>query len=266
MNLVSGLAGDIALDSAQRAALDGWKESRGDAFYSDVLFTLTHEHFAPEEACSLWSQIVGHKRSLEEVLSRRVGIAVAALDYLSNVASVMPAPTLIPSTVLNDVAEIALIDETTGLFGSSAFRMLLNKEIARASRFEEPLSLVMLDLDDFKTINDRYGHPVGDQVLASVGRILRSTLRAADIAARCGGEEFAVILPRTPVEQLLLLLERLRTAIAEARPGVPLITASIGAASFPEHGLSARELIARADDALYAAKRDGKNRVAIVER
>ena len=266
MDLVSGLAGDGALTSAQRVALDTWRESRGDSFYSDVLFTLTHEHFAPEEARSLWHEVMAHKRSLETTLARQVGIAVAALDYLSNVASVLPSPTLIPATVLNDVAEIALIDEITGLFGPSAFRMLFNKEIARASRFRESLSLVMLDLDDFKTINDRYGHPVGDQVLASVGRILRSTLRAADMAARIGGEEFAVVLPRTSGEQLFPLLERLRLNIAEARPGVPLITASIGAACFPDHGLSPREVIVRADDALYAAKRDGKNRVAIADR
>jgi diguanylate cyclase (GGDEF)-like protein len=266
MDLVSGLAGDVELTSAQRAALEGWKENRGESFYSDVLFTLTHEHFAPEEARSLWNEVTSHKRSLEQQLGRNVGIAVAALDYLSNVASVLPSPTLIPSSTLNDVAEIALVDETTGLFGPSAFRMLLHKEIARASRFKEQLSVVMLDLDDFKTINDRYGHPVGDQVLGSVGRILRSTLRAADIAARCGGEEFAIVLPRTSVDQLFPLLERLRLAIAEARAGIPLITASIGAASFPEHGLSARDLIVRADDALYAAKRDGKNRVAIADR
>jgi len=266
MDLVSGLAGDLALTPAQRVALDRWRESRGDSFYSDVLFTLTHEHFAPEEARSLWHEVMAHKRSLEDRLDRQVGIAVSALDYLCNVASILPSPTLIPATVLTDVAEIALIDETTGLFGASAFRMLFNKELARASRFREPLSLVMLDLDDFKVINDRYGHPVGDQVLASIGRVLRSTLRAADIAARYGGEEFAVLLPRTPVDQLFPLLERLRLMIAEARPGIPLITASIGAASFPEHGLSAREVTVRADDALYAAKRDGKNRVAIAER
>ena len=265
MDLVSGLAGDLVLTAAQHAALEAWRQNRGDNFYSDVLFTLTHEHFAPDEARQLWNEVVDHKDSTERRLGRRIGIAVAALDYLSNVASVLPTPTLIPARTLNDVAEIALVDETTSLFGPSAFRMIFHKEVARASRFKEPLSLVMLDLDDFKRINDQYGHPVGDQVLAGVGRVLRSTLRAADIAARLGGEEFAALLPRTKLDQLRPLLERIRIAIAEQRPGLPPITASIGAASYPEHGSSARELIVRADDALYAAKRDGKNRVAIAE-
>jgi diguanylate cyclase (GGDEF)-like protein len=263
MDLVSGLAGDVVLAPVQREALDAWMRNRGDAFYSDVLFTLTHEHFAPEEARGLWTEVVEHERSMERRLGRRIGIAVAALDYLSNVASVLPTPTLIPARTLNDVAEIALVDETTSLFGSSAFRMIFHKEVARAMRFAEPLSLVMIDLDDFKRVNDRFGHPVGDQVLSAIGRVLRSTLRAADIAARFGGEEFAVVLPRTPRAQLGPLLERIRAAIAEERPGIPPITASVGAASFPEHGTTARELIVRADDALYAAKRDGKNRVLI---
>ncbi len=263
LDLVLGLAGDIPLTHELRVGLEAWKQSRGLNFYSEVLFTLTHEHFAPAEARGLWERVNAHKETLEIRLDRPVGIAVAALDYLTNVAGLLPSPTLIPARTFNDVAEMALQDEMTGLFGPSAFRMLVHKEIARASRFREPLSLVMLDLDDFKRINDRFGHPVGDQVLAGVGQVLRSTLREADIAARYGGEEFAALLPRTPADQLLPLLERLRAAIAERPSGRPSVTASIGAASFPEHGVSARELIVRADDALYAAKRGGKNRVAI---
>ena len=165
------------------------------------------------------------------------------------------------------VSEQAVTDELTGLANNRAFRESIEREAARAERFRHDLSLVMLDLDDFKQVNDTHGHLQGDEVLQAIGRILDAESRGIDEAARYGGEEFVVALPETGIEGALEVAERIRARI-EAEP-VPMldgkgelrITASIGAASFPVSAHTVRELIAAADEALYRAKRDGKNRV-----
>ena len=128
-----------------------------------------------------------------------------------------------------------------------------------------PLSLLLLDLDHFKQINDTRGHAVGDQVLANVGAMLRSVLRAQDFAGRNGGEEFAVLLPDTDIGVALEVAERVRATIAEVTlPGTDVpVTASIGVAGFPSHASTPERLERLADAALYVAKRQGRNRVEL---
>jgi diguanylate cyclase (GGDEF)-like protein len=166
------------------------------------------------------------------------------------------------------VSEQAVTDELTGLSNNRRFRELMSKEAARAQRFGHELSLIMLDLDDFKRVNDTYGHLQGDEVLRTIGEVLSSESRGVDEPARYGGEEFAVALPETGLAGAMELAERIRARIeSEAIPriegsGTLRITASVGAASIPESADSARTLIAAADAALYEAKRSGKNRVS----
>jgi diguanylate cyclase (GGDEF)-like protein len=165
------------------------------------------------------------------------------------------------------VSEQAVTDELTGLSNNRRFRELISKEAARAQRFGHELSLLMLDLDDFKRINDTYGHLQGDEVLRMIGAVLSSESRGVDEPARYGGEEFVVALPETGLAGAVELAERIRARIeSEAIPrlegsGSFRITASVGAASIPESADTARTLIAAADAALYEAKRSGKNRV-----
>jgi diguanylate cyclase (GGDEF)-like protein len=166
------------------------------------------------------------------------------------------------------VTEQAVTDELTGLANDRAFRELIEKEAARAERFGHHLSLLMLDIDDFKQVNDTHGHLQGDEVLRMIGRVLRSEARAVDEPARYGGEEFALALPETDVDGAVQFAERIRQRIGReqvARVGDdvgPLhVTASIGAASIPASAGNVQELIAAADAALYEAKRAGKNRV-----
>jgi diguanylate cyclase (GGDEF)-like protein len=165
------------------------------------------------------------------------------------------------------VSEQAVTDELTGLSNNRRFRELITKEAARAQRFGHPLSLIMLDIDDFKRVNDTHGHLQGDEVLKMVGSVLDAESRGVDEPARYGGEEFAVALPETDLTGALELAERVRERIAaEEVPridgsGTLSVTASVGAASMPGAAENAMELIAAADGALYEAKRSGKNRV-----
>ena len=161
----------------------------------------------------------------------------------------------------------ALVDDLTGLANRRAAERALSAEVARANRFGGPLALVMADLDDFKAVNDRHGHLVGDAALRELAAALEVTLREIDTAARWGGEEFCLILPGTDARGAKRVAERVREDLAgrtvETLAGEPLrVTASFGVAVVEHDGIP-ETLVAAADAALYDAKRSGKNRVAI---
>jgi len=160
----------------------------------------------------------------------------------------------------------AITDELTQLANRRRFVETLALEVRRADRFGDPLALVLADLDDFKAINDRYGHGTGDEVLRRFADVLRENVRDFDLPVRFGGEEFAVLLPETGMEGGKQLALRLAEALARLRiPAVggdrAPVTASFGVASFPE-ARSVEDLLSAADEALYQAKAEGKNRVA----
>ena len=163
----------------------------------------------------------------------------------------------------------AVTDGLTELANRRQFEQALAGEISRAERFGGMLALILADLDDFKQVNDRYGHQAGDEVLRRFAAVLRETVRDVDLPARYGGEEFAVLLPQTDMAGAEHLAERLRQSVAERpmtkRPGALVaVTASFGVASFPEAATPAA-LFAAADEALYRAKAAGKNRVVCAE-
>jgi diguanylate cyclase (GGDEF)-like protein len=165
----------------------------------------------------------------------------------------------------------AVTDELTGLFNRRRFQEAMATEVERSKRFGQPVGLVLLDLDDFKNVNDTYGHQQGDLVLREVARVLRETSREIDEPARYGGEELAVVLPGTDLEGAYNLAERVRAGIEElALPlldgdGTLRVTASFGVATLPGSADDMRDLVAAADEALYRAKRAGKNRTVRAE-
>jgi diguanylate cyclase (GGDEF)-like protein/putative nucleotidyltransferase with HDIG domain len=155
-------------------------------------------------------------------------------------------------------------DGLTELYNHRHFHERLDQEIARGSRFGSIFSLIIMDLDHFKTFNDNYGHLAGDEVLRRVGRCIESSIRSVDMAFRYGGEEFAIILPGTRLNDAYKAAERIRNTIeAKASPGTMPVTASLGISTWPIDGMTKEDIISRADAALYQAKQNGRNRVLL---
>ena len=162
----------------------------------------------------------------------------------------------------------ARTDPLTGCANRRHFLELSEHELARARRYSEEVSVLMLDLDHFKAINDQYGHPVGDLVLQRLVQVCQATLRAEDVVGRLGGEEFAILLPESGRKKALEVAERLCRAIAAAEvtlDGSPPIrfTTSVGVSTLEQADCNFGEVLGRADKALYEAKNAGRNRVAV---
>jgi diguanylate cyclase (GGDEF)-like protein len=162
--------------------------------------------------------------------------------------------------------ELAVVDELTGLRNRRFFERTIQYEVDRMRRYDRHLSVVMIDVDHFKSINDQHGHPVGDEVLKCVSRFLEQGVRKSDLAARYGGEEFALVLPETPSLGAVQVAERIREAIEGASMSGIRITASFGVATTARGWTGDIPAIVRAaDQALYHAKRTGRNKVVSVE-
>lgn len=158
----------------------------------------------------------------------------------------------------------ALTDSLTGCYNRRSFELQLERDLHMATRMRQPLSLIMLDLDNFKHINDQAGHDAGDAALCMLADNLRAELRAVDTAARFGGDEFVIILPQANPEGALLVAERLRKRISQMEvPEFGQVTASFGVATFPAHASSRDTLLVAADRALYNSKDAGRNRVSL---
>jgi diguanylate cyclase (GGDEF)-like protein len=160
----------------------------------------------------------------------------------------------------------ALTDGLTGCYNRRSFELQLERDLHLATRMGQPLSLIMLDFDNFKRINDQAGHEAGDQALCMLAETLRAELRAVDTAARYGGDEFVIILPQADTEGALLVAERLRIRVEQMQiPGFGQVTSSLGVATFPNHASSRDTLVVAADRALYRSKNAGRNRVTVVD-
>ena len=164
-----------------------------------------------------------------------------------------------------ELAQISVTDSLTGLLNRRYIEARLAEEIKRSNRHGFPMSFMMLDVDNFKSYNDEFGHPAGDEALKLVGAVIRDTLRGADVAARFGGEEFSILLPQTTAEEALAIGERIRHNIEHANFQHRLVTVSIGVASCSAELCVSADLVSAADQALYESKRRGRNRVLSFE-
>jgi diguanylate cyclase (GGDEF)-like protein len=205
------------------------------------------------------------------ILSLRVQAPIGhTVEYLPYIVGNLAALALDNASQHRHTRMLALTDGLTGLLNHRAFLDRLHQEFDRSRRYNSILSLILLDVDNFKAVNDTYGHLQGDIVLEGVAHILRNTSRESDVLGRYGGEEFVALLPETNPSQALLKAERIRKAIA-SRPFqlnrcAVQVTVSLGVATWPDHQVHVPEdLIRHADAALYRSKSLGKNRASLAE-
>jgi diguanylate cyclase (GGDEF)-like protein len=205
--------------------------------------------------------------ALEVTLDAPLGVDdVKILELLAAAAAV----ALQNAHLYQEIQRLATTDPLTGLSNYRHFHELMNLEVQRARRMRYPVGMLMMDLDHFKLVNDRHGHPAGDRALKQVAELLRTRLRRTDVVARIGGEEFAAILPGDGAVEVRIVAEKLRSAVAGLAPisgGMVAestqLTLSVGATSLQPDALDAQLLIACADRALYEAKRKGRNQVQL---
>ncbi len=192
--------------------------------------------------------------------------AQVEMQPLESVADIF-ASSIQNALYVQRVKQLAYLDGLTGIFNRRYFESRITEEIERARRFGTSLAVVMVDVDKFKSLNDNFGHLLGDEVLRQVSSLLSRQIRKIDVVCRYGGEEFVVLLPQTSLEQALHVAEKLRHAVEEWQfPGVPRsLSVSGGVAVFPNHGSTRDDLVKAADTALYAAKEGGRNRILPAE-
>ena len=197
----------------------------------------------------------------------RRGVEAGALGYLADPTDIglllaLTRTLLEFKDYLDSCEEAAFTDYLTGLANRRRFERQLAREVERTRRYNHPLCLLVLDIDNFKGVNDTRGHDAGDECIRQLGKVLQEGTRGIDLGARLGGDEFAVLLPETDFASGREVAERLRAAVASLDvPEVGRVTASFGLAALPRCAQDARSLTAAADAALYEAKRQGRNRV-----
>ena len=235
-----------------------------DSFYSNLLDLFVHLSVEEEEAKQHWKNIFEHYYQICNKLDRDVGLRLSIFDYFINLNKSLESPLLVEIKMFKEAEQHAMFDPLTNLFNRRYFDIYLTKELRRARRYDKDFSVFLLDLDDFKKINDMHGHLSGDEVLRKFASFLKKMSREEDIICRFGGEEFIIILPETKSKAALCYANRIREAMKKD-PFLKQhkVTFSGGIAQYPYGGNSAPQLIANADESLYDAKLAGKDQVLI---
>src|SRR5271168_2610968 len=218
--------------------------------------TITHLDLREAQCVQLWDEMLTRRRELSEHMERQISLKTALMDVLTS-AGLFRVPILIEYDELKKLQLNAVTDPLTGLYNRRLFSEAFEKELNRARRYGQPLGLVILDLHRFKEVNDKHGHPRGDEVLRAAATTLKKALRTSDSAFRIGGDEFALLLPQADAEQALALSRRVETVFAETLQSLQLsvsVNMDHGVATFPQDGEQADQLIRVADERLYRLK------------
>ena len=253
---------DIQEIVKDKKKFEHYLEKNKDEFFSLILLTLTHKSFDEDEAKEMFEAILNHKQKLNDTLQRDVGISVATLDYLHNIKKILLSPIVIEESIANSLVDSTAKDGLTNLYTRDVLNIFLEKEISTAKRKKSYVSFAMIDIDDFKYVNDTYGHQKGDEVLKTIGNVLNQNIREMDLAARYVGEELSVVMPNTKAEEAYEIANRIRKEIQSLDFNNFKITVSIGI-SQSTRTCSSKTLISLADKALYKAKENGKNQVIV---
>lgn len=242
---------------------------RGHDVYPEAIYLLAHLRFSPDEARRHWGHILRLHDSMCDRLDSQIDVRVAMISYFLDIDRKLHSPTVVELHVLRETQSYVYRDGLTGLYNYRYFRDHIASEIERFQRLRATLSLLMIDIDDFKIYNDKNGHQLGNDALVGVADIIRSSLDPGDTAVRYGGEEFVVMLPGVPKAAAVAVAELLRAAVEargfenEAAQPSGSLTVSVGLATYPADADDGAELLLAADRAMYAAKSMGRNRVHI---
>ena len=249
--------------------LKGLADKHGNHIYPALLFTTAHLEFSNRTARRHWQEILGHWDRLSLHMQREIDVRVAILDYFMDISRKMKNPKIIEIKTYQRTQRETFVDELTQLNNYRYFIKNLKHEIIRAKRYRSPLTLVLLDVDDFKKYNDTNGHLTGNKALKKLANIIKKNLRNVDIVARFGGEEFALLLPATDEAGGLAIAERIRRQVEkvgfinEQKQPLKKLTISGGVSTLNEDTQTEAELIIKADQALYQSKASGKNRIFV---
>ncbi len=239
----------------------------GSKVFQIIFQVFTGLELSRQSAETYWKEILNHRRVMSYAMDRSIDLVPAIYDFLSLSEHPLDRPRLIEEKSYARVIKETSHDSLTSLFNKHYFNEALDQAVSSARRYNNELTLLFLDIDDFKEINDTFGHQYGDTILRQVAQVIYTEKRDSDIAARYGGEEFVLLMPHTQSINAFILAERIRTHIATQANGLPdkpvTVTISGGLASFPQNCNSAEELVNRADSALYLAKGAGKNIISM---
>ncbi len=243
-----------------------------------ILKAGSEEHFVPiillSVKADLDSRVAGLRIGADDFLAK----PFADAEIQARAAAMLRIKTLQDQlrAAKSQLEKLSVTDGLTGLYNHRYFEERLHEEFRRSQRYSDPVALMMLDLDHFKNINDRYGHPFGDRVLRGTAELISTSIRDPDICARYGGEEFAIILPKAHLQGALTVAERIHRDMGQktyaheavesgrARAVEVRVTASVGIAFFPSKDVNSPEsLVKFADDALYRAKREGRDAICL---
>jgi len=233
-------------------------------FLQRYLRAVTHVDLRENVCLQLWDEMLLRRKQLSESLKRNVSLKTALMDVFST-AGLLRVPVLIEYEDLKKLQVNAVTDPLTGLYNRRIFNESFERELNRAKRYSLPLGLVIMDMHRFKEVNDKHGHPRGDEVLRVAAATLKTALRTSDLAFRIGGDEFALILPQTDAPQALALSRRVETVFADSLKALQLsvsVSMDHGVANFPLDADSSDDLIRIADERLYQSKHAHQARTA----
>lgn len=232
--------------------------------HQKLMLNLTHEKLEEAEAKLLWGNIISHLKTMNAKLNRSVGLTVAAMDYITNISNKDLKPILIDEEKSRDIINSATTDDLTKLYTREFFDAALIDLYQQCKEKKQPISFIMIDIDDFKIVNDKYGHQTGDFVLKEIGKIIKKNIRDDDIAARYGGEELVIIVPESSTIQSKKIAERIRKQVEKNLFDKDLtVTVSIGISQMKLPFNTIHSLIKCADSALYKSKANGKNQITM---
>ncbi|WP_136807476.1 diguanylate cyclase [Desulfosediminicola flagellatus] len=242
----------------------------GNSVYPVIFNTLTTLDLPLKTAEEYWHTLKEHRRKLIWKLDREVNLVTALSDFLATKTNFLPNARLVDSRTFDRIVTGTTHDTLTGLFNRTYFDETFEQQVSLAKRYNTDLSILFLDIDDFKEVNDSLGHIAGDVALQEVASAIRRAKRESDIAARYGGEEFVLLMPLTPNVSASILAERIRKEIETTHihydKHVFSLTISGGLASYPLNSVDPKDLLQMADSAVYLAKGAGKNLISQFKR